>query len=104
MATMGRLDPAVLSLRCPRRLEKSLVLVRMFAGRRRNVQRPAVVRGAVFCSLANVAKKMDERDARGRRFHGYCGAHSFTVASANFRSLARVCCCCWRRLFMRVAI
>ena len=91
---MGRLDPAVLSLRCPRRLEKSLVLVRMFAGYGRNVQRPAVVRCCVFCSLANVAKEMDERDARARRFHSNRGANSFTVASANARAVDRIRCCC----------
>src|SRR5678815_3296170 len=55
VATMGCLDPAVLSLRGARRFKKSLVLVRMFAGVGRNAQRTAVVRGAGFCPLAIVA-------------------------------------------------
>ena len=86
---MGRMDPAVLSLRCPRRFEKSLVLVWMSAGVRRNVQRTTVVRGAVFCPLAIVAKKMDQRAACARRVHSNRGADSFTMASANARGLDR---------------
>src|SRR5512132_1453231 len=67
LATMGCLDPPVLSLRGARCFKKSLVLVRMFAGVWRNAQRTAVVRGAVLCSLAAVAKKMDECAARACR-------------------------------------
>src|SRR5262245_45237381 len=77
LAAVGRLDPAVLCLRRARRFEKSLVLVRMFAGIGRDAQRTAVVRGAIFYSLAAVAKKMDERAARTCRVHSYCGADSF---------------------------
>src|SRR6266511_3192260 len=61
LATMGCLDPAVLSLRGVRRFKKSLVLVRMFACVGRNAQRTAAVRGAVFCPLATMAKTMEDR-------------------------------------------
>src|SRR4029453_7664225 len=83
LAAMGRLDPAVLSFRRAGRFEKSLVLVRMFAGIGRNAQRTAVVCGAVFSYLATVAKKMDERVSRACGFHSRCGVDSFTMASAN---------------------
>ena len=56
LATMGRVDPALLSVRRVRSLERSMVLVRLLVGRRRNAQRTIVVRGAVFCFLAIVAK------------------------------------------------
>src|SRR5262249_22581011 len=59
LATVGRVDPAVLSLRGACRFKKSLVLVRMFAGVGRNAKRTAVVRGAVFCLLATMANTMD---------------------------------------------
>src|SRR6478609_1287918 len=64
LATVGCLDPAVLSLRRARRFKKSLVLVRMFAGLGRYVQRTVAVCGAVFCPLATMAKTM-----------GKCAAH-----------------------------
>src|SRR4029453_9434412 len=83
LAPVGRLDPAVLSLRCSRRSKKSLVLVRMFASRGRDAQGTAVVRGAVFCPLASVAEKMDERGPRARRVHSNCDADSFTMASSD---------------------
>src|SRR6516162_477447 len=69
LAAVGRLDSAFLCLRRSRRFEESLVLVRMFAGVRRNVQRTAVVRSAVFCPLAIMAKTLDERAARPCRAH-----------------------------------
>src|SRR5512132_4363647 len=95
LATVGCLDPAILSLRGARRFKKSLVLVRMFAGVGRNVQRTTAVRGAVFCPLANMPKTMDERDARASRVHSNRGADSSTMASANARSLDRTRSCCW---------
>ena len=104
VATVGRLDPAILSLRCARRFEKSLVLVRMFAGVGRNAQRTVVVRRAAFSSLATMAEKMDQRAARARRVHSNRGADSFTVASANSRGLDRIRCCSWCQSFGRLAI
>ena len=86
------------------RFKKSLVLVRMFAGVGRNAQRTAVVRGAVFCPLAIVAKKMDERAAHARRVHSNRSADSFTMASANSRGLDRIRCCSWCQSFGRLAI
>ena len=70
LATVGCLDPAVLSLRRARRFKKSLVLVRMFAGVGRNAQRTAAIRGAVFCPLATMAKTMDECASHASRVHG----------------------------------
>src|SRR5947208_11721985 len=96
---MGRMDSAVLSVRCTRSAEKSLVFMWLSAGHRRNVQRAAVIRGAVFCSLAIVAKKMDPRIARARRFHGDGGAYHFAVASAHAGGLA---CTCRYSRFSRV--
>src|SRR5436190_695311 len=104
LATVGRLDPAVLSLRGARCLKKSLVLVRVFARVGRNAQRPALVRGAVFCFLATVAKKMAECAARACRFHSDYGTDSFTMASANSRGLDRIRCCGWCQFFSRLAI
>src|ERR1044071_7069325 len=75
LATVGCLDPAVLSLRRVRRSKKSLVLVWMFAGVGRNAQRTTVVRGAVFSYLATVAKKMDECSGRTCRVHSNCSAN-----------------------------
>src|SRR6266513_2512889 len=86
---MGRMDSAVLSVCCTRSPEKSLVFMWLSAGHRRNVQRAAVIRGAVFCSLAIVAKTVDPRIARARWFHGDRGVDSFSVASAYFDSLHR---------------
>src|SRR5882724_4106308 len=104
LATVGRLDPAILSLRCARSFKKSLVLVRMFAGAGRNAQRTAVVRGAVFCPLAIVAKKMDERVAPASGVHSNFGADSFTMASANSQGLDRIRSCSWCQSFGRLAI
>src|SRR6478672_4970000 len=70
LATMGCLDSAVLSLRRAPRFKKSVVLVRMFAGCGRNVQRTAAVRGAVFCSLATMAKRRGECASHASRVHG----------------------------------
>src|SRR4029077_6472861 len=90
LAAVGCLDPAVLSLRRAGRFKKSLVLVRMFAGLGRNVQRTAAIRGAVFCPLAAMAKTMDECASHAGWVHGNCSANSFTMASANDRGLDRV--------------
>src|SRR5436309_2185276 len=54
---MGRMDTALLSVRRAGSLEKSMVLVRLLAGRRRNAQRAIVVRGAVFCFWPLLQKK-----------------------------------------------
>ena len=63
---------------------------------RRNAQRTAVVRGAVFCLLAAVAKKMDQCATRTRRVHSNVGSHRFTVATAHSGGMDRYrsgCCC-----------
>src|SRR4051794_13620621 len=83
LATVGCLDPAVLSLRRARRFEKSLVLVRLFAGVGCNAQRTAAIRGAVFCSLATMPKAMGECVAYASRIHRSRSGDSFTLASAN---------------------
>src|SRR5438046_2023578 len=104
MAAVGRLDLTVLPLRSARRLKEPLVLVWLFARSRRNAQRTAVVRRAVFSSLAAVAKKMDQCAVRARRVHSHMGGDRFTVASAHSRGLARCCCYCWCQSFARLAI
>src|SRR4029077_2406348 len=104
LATMGCLDPAVLSLRCAPRFKKSVVLVRMFAGFGRNVQRTAAVRGAVFCPLATMAKTVGECAPHASRVHGNRSAYSFTMAPANTRGLVRVRRCSWRQSPGRLAI
>ena len=80
---MGRMDSAVLSFRCTRSPEKSLVFMWVSAGHRRNGQRATVIRGAVFCSLAIVAKTVDTPAANARRFHCDRGTYHFAVASAH---------------------
>src|SRR6478752_10638898 len=104
LATVGCLDPAVLSLRRARRFKKSLVLVRMFAGVGRNVQRTVAVRRAVFCALAIMAKTMGECPPHVGRLYGNCGANSFTMASPNARGLGRVRRRSWHGSFGRFAI
>src|SRR6476619_6926487 len=89
LATVGCLDPAVLSLRRARRFKKSLVLVRMFAGVGRNVQGTAAICGAIFCSLAAMAKTMAECSSHAGWVHGNCSGNSFTMACANDRGLDR---------------
>src|SRR6476469_11152394 len=76
LATVGCLDPAVLSLRRARRFKKSLVLVRMFAGLGRNVQRTAAICGAVFCPLAAMAKTIGECALHAGWVRGNCSANS----------------------------
>src|SRR6266699_3462183 len=97
---MGRVDTAVLSVRCACSIEKSLVLLWLSASRRRNAQRATVICGAFFYPLAIVAKKMDPRAARARRFHGDGSIDSFSVASAHFGSLDCRPRCCRRWLFI----
>ena len=104
MAAVGRLDPAVLSLRRAHCFEKPLVLVRLFAGRGRNVQRTAAVCSAVLCFLAALAKKMAQRAARARRIHNNGRSHSFTLGSAHPRGLGGVSSGCWCRSFVRCAV
>src|SRR6516164_5561486 len=94
LAAVGRLDPAVLSLRRARRFNKSLVLVWMFAGVGRDAQRTAVVRCAVFSYLATVAKRMVECAARTRRVHSNCSVSRFTMAFADSRGVGRIRRCC----------
>src|SRR5205807_4562552 len=93
LAAVGRLGPAFLSVRRTRSVEESLVLLWLFARRRRNAQRATVIRCAVLCSLAVVAKKVDSRAPRARRFHGNDGAHRFAVGFARFAGLDLRCCC-----------
>src|SRR6516225_8740292 len=81
LATVGRLDPAILSFRRARRFKKSVVLVWMFAGIGRDAQRTALVCRAVFSHLATVAKKMVECAARTCRVHSNRIVGRFTMAS-----------------------
>src|SRR5215471_13858357 len=80
---MGRLDSAVFSVRCPRRPEKPLVLMRLSVGRGRNVQGATVVCGTVFCSLAVVAKKMEPRAPCACRIHRNGVRDRIAVAPAH---------------------
>src|ERR1041384_3677561 len=89
LATMGCLGAAFLSVRRNRSVEKALVLLWLLARSGRNVQRTTVVRRAVFCSLAVVAKKGDPCAARARGLHCNDGAHRFAVGIADSRSLDR---------------
>src|SRR5215468_10766114 len=90
---MGRLDSAVFSVRCPRRPEKPLVLMRLSVGRGRNVQGATIVCGTVFCSLAVVAKKMEARAPCACRIHRNGGRDHIAVAPAHTGGLADTCCC-----------
>src|SRR3954451_6983624 len=69
MATVGCLDPAVLSICRAPRFKETLVLVRMFAGVGRNAQGTVVIRGAVFYSLAAMAKTMGDCAPHASRIH-----------------------------------
>ena len=95
---MGRVDPAVLPVRRARSLEKSMVLVRLLGGRRRNAQRATLIRSAFFCFLALMAKKMDLDVARARRIRGDFGVNCFAVAFAHSGIVDRDRCCCWYKL------
>src|SRR5947208_2292288 len=101
---MGRVDPALLSVRRVRSFERSMVLVRLLVGRGRNAQRTIVVRGAVFCFLAIVAKRMASHAACARGLCGDDSVHSFTVASAHSRGLGGVGCFCCYHSFVRRAL
>src|SRR5262249_44049619 len=90
---MGRMDPAVLSVRCPRSAKKSLVPVWLSVSHRRNVQGATVIRDAVFHSLAIVAKKVGPRAMCARRVHCDGGSDRGAVASTNAGGLDRTCCC-----------
>src|SRR6478672_736069 len=90
LAAVGCMDPPVLSFCRARRFKKSLVLVRMFAGVGRNVQRATAVRGAVFYPVATIAKTMGECAPYAGRIYGNCGGNSFAMASPNARGLGRV--------------
>src|SRR5438128_11568095 len=92
---MGRVDPAVLSVRCTRGPEKSLVLLWLSTGRGRNAQRSTIIRRAFFCLLAIVAEKMDPRIAHDSRFRGDGGVDSCAVAAVQSRSVD-CCCACGR--------
>ena len=104
LAAVGRLDPAILSLRGARRFKESLVLVRLFAGSWRNAQRTAVVRGAVFCSLAAVAKKMDQCAARACRVHSNGGVIVSPWLLRTPAAWIAIRCCCWCQSFVGLAI
>src|SRR6266566_4139207 len=104
MAAVGRLDLAVLPFRSARRFKEPLGLVRLFARGRRDAQRTAVVRRAVFSSLAAMAKKMGRCAVHARRVHSHLGGDRFTVASADSRGLARTCRYCWCQSFAHLAI
>src|SRR5207245_3132539 len=91
LAPMGRMDSAVLSVRCPRSLEESVVPLRLLASCRRNVQRPTVIRCAFFCFLAVMAKKVHPCAAHARRLHSDDGAHGFAVGFAHSCSMDRRC-------------
>src|SRR5215471_11170227 len=104
LATVGRLDSAVLSFRGARRCKESLVLVWMFIGVGRNAQGTALVRGAVFSYLATVAEEMDECAARSCRVHSNFCAYCFTLASANARGLDCIRCICRHQPCARFAV
>jgi len=89
------MDPALLSVRRARSIEKSMVLVRLLAGRRRNAQRATVICSAFFCSLAIVAKKMDSGAECARGTCGDNSIDSFTVAFAHSGGLDRDRYCRW---------
>src|ERR1700730_7805048 len=94
LATVGRVDPALLSVRRARSFEKSMVLLRLLTGRRRNAQGATVIRRTFFCSLAIVAKTMDPDAAHARRLCGNDSVHSFAVAFADTGGVdGRRCCC-----------
>src|SRR5262245_39487725 len=101
MAAMGRMDPAVLSVRCARCAEKSMVLMRLSAGRRRNVQGATVIRSAVFCSLAIVAKKVGPRALCNRRT--YCNDRADCVAMDSTHDASVDCACCCHRSYLVIA-
>src|SRR6266566_5554557 len=84
---MGRVDPAVLSVRCTRGPEKSLVLLWLSTGRGRNAQRSTIIRRAFFCLLAIVAEKMDPRIAHASWFRGDGSINSCAVAAVQSRSV-----------------
>ena len=86
---MGRMDPAVLSVRCARSAEKSVVLMRLPVGCRRNVQGATVICDAVFCALAMMAKKMEPRASCARGVRGDGGADRIAVASTHAGGLDR---------------
>ena len=104
MATVGCLDPAVLSICRAPPFKETLVLVRMFAGVGRNAQGPVVIRGAVFYFLAAMAKTMGECAPHASRIHRNRSGNSFPMASANARGLDRARCCSWRESVGRLAI
>src|SRR2546430_10867484 len=90
---MGRMDPAVLSVGCARSSEKSLVLLWLSAGRRRNAQRATVIRGTVFCFLAIVAEKMGPRIAHASWFRGDGSVDSCAVAAVQSTRVDYRCAC-----------
>src|SRR4029077_859075 len=92
LAAMGRMDPAVLSVWCVRSAEKSLVFMWLSVGFRRYVQGATVICGAVFCSLAVVAKTMDPRAACARRVHCDGGIDRVAMASTHAGGLDRTSC------------
>src|SRR6266540_5047207 len=89
---MGRMDPAVLSVRCARSAEKSVVLMRLPVGCRRDVQGATVICDAVFCALAVVAKKMEPRAACVRGVRCDCGTDRIAMASTHAGGLDRTRC------------
>src|SRR5215469_2726354 len=95
---MGRMDSSLLSVRCTRSAQKSMVLMWLSAHGGRDVQGTIVIGGAVFRSLAVVAKKMESRVACARRFHCDGGTNCVAMASTHTGGLDRTSCCNWRQL------
>ena len=92
---MGRVDTALLSIRRARSFEKSMVLVRLFAGRRRNAQRTIVIRRTFLPLLVIVAKRVDLSAAHPRGLCGDDSIDSFTVAFAHSGGRDRRGYCRW---------
>ena len=80
LATMGCLDPAILSFRRPRRPHQTLVLVRLSSRRRRNVEGPTVFHRSVFFLLATLAAALGARVAPPGRFRFQLRAARFAMA------------------------
>src|SRR5215831_6966607 len=98
------MDSPFLSILRTRSLEKSLVLLWLLTRCGRNVQRTALIRSAVFCPVAVVAKKMGLCTAHARRFRHNDSTRCFTVALAHSSRLGLRCCYFWCELAVRAAI
>jgi hypothetical protein len=88
---MGCLDIALLLVRRARRLNKPLVLLRLFAGSRGNVEGATATRYAVFCFLAALGKELDVSASIVFRFCSQLRARRISMASENTNCLGHRC-------------